>query len=94
MSAMLSDEKQTHLSHVILEYLQKSDEGQIKGDGVLALKEIKKILKSQMDLEQEIDRLIRKRLQSYSRKIHEGSPEWDILYQKTHEEELRKRNRG
>ena len=94
MSALLSDEKQTHLSHVILEWLQKSPEGHLKGDPVRALKEIKKSLKVHTDLEQEIDRLVRKRLQSYTRKIHEGSSEWDVLYQKTYEEELRKRHLG
>lgn len=94
MSPLLSDDKQTHLSHVILDCFQKSTEGRLKGDAVLALKEIKRTLKVHMDLEQEIDRLVRKRLQSYTRKIHEGSPEWDVLYQKTYGEELRKRHLG
>ncbi len=94
MSALLSDEKQTHLSHVVLECLQKSTEGHLRGDAVLALKEIKKILKAQMDLEQEIDRVVKKRLQSYSRGIYEGSSEWDVMYHKTYAEELRKRHLG
>ena len=29
-------------------------------------------------------------LQSYSRKIVEGSREWDLMYSKTYEEELQK----
>jgi hypothetical protein len=37
---------------------------------------------------------VRSRLQSYSRQIPEGSQEWDVLYQKTYEEELRKRKLG
>ena len=94
MSALLSDEKQTHLSHVILGCLQTSTEGRLKGEAVSVLREIKKTLKVHMELEQEIDRLVRKRLQSYTRKIHEGSSEWDVLYQKTYEEELRKRHLG
>ena len=94
MSALLSDEKQTHLSHVILECLQQSTEGHLKGDAVQALKEIKKALKVHVELEEEIDLRVRKRLQSYSRKIYEGSSEWDVLYQKTYGEELRKRNLG
>jgi len=94
MSALLSDEKQTHLSHVLLKCLQQSPDGHLKGDSVPALKEIKKVLKVHVEMEQEIDRLVRHRLQSYARKIPEGSPEWDVLYQKTHAEELRKRNLG
>jgi hypothetical protein len=32
-------------------------------------------------------------LASYSRRLIEGSPEWDVLYRKLFEEELRKRNK-
>ena len=94
MPVLLSDEKQTHLSHVILKTIQKSPECRLKGDGVLALREIKKILHAQMKLEQEIDRLVRHKLQSYARKIYEGSAEWEVLYQKAYDEELRKRRLG
>lgn len=94
MSALMSEEKQTHLSHMILKFFQTTTEGHLQGDAVLALKEIKKTLKVHMGLEQEIDGLVRKRLQSYSRTIHEGSSEWDVLYQKTYGEELRKRHLG
>ena len=91
MSTLLSDEKQTHLSHLILQCLQGSGEGKIIGDSTHALREIKRVLTAQMTLEQEIDQFVRSRLQSYSRHIPEGSSEWDVLYQKTYTEELRKR---
>ncbi|MCH8041709.1 MAG: DUF507 family protein [Nitrospinae bacterium] len=94
MAALFSEEKHSHLSHIILQYLQKSPQARIVGDPTLALREIKRILNSHIVLEQEIDTTIRNRLASYSRRIPEGSPEWDVLYQKIYGEELRKRKLG
>ena len=45
-------------------------------------------------MEEEIVKGVKARLQSYSRKIPEGSTEWDVLFRKTYAEELRKRNLG
>jgi len=42
-------------------------------------------------LEAEIDKKVRTKLASYSRQIVEGSPEWDVMYRKTAEEEQKKR---
>ena len=44
-----------------------------------------------MQAENEIEQEVRARLKSYSRQIPEGSQEWDVLYQKTYEEVLRKK---
>jgi hypothetical protein len=40
--------------------------------------------------EAEIDQKVKAKLASYSRGIVEGSAEWDVLYRKTFEEEVRK----
>ena len=90
---LFSEEKQTHLSHIILQSLQESPEAQIVGDPPKALREIKRVLAEHVAYEQDIDRVVRTRLASYSRPIPEGSSEWDILYQKTYEEELFRRKR-
>jgi len=94
MSSLLSDEKQTHLSHIILRCLQEADQAVVVGDPTFALREIKHVLSEHTRLEQEIDRLVRARLHSYSRPIPEGSQEWDVMYQKIYAEELRKRKLG
>lgn len=90
-SSLLSDDKQTHLAHVILSSLQKLPQAQMIGDSTQALREIKRILAEHMKVEEELVQKVRSRLQSYSRPIPEGSQEWDVLYQKTYAEELRKR---
>lgn len=69
-------------------------------DGVVALKstddirnEIVRILSDESRIEETIDAEVRKILGSYARPAPEGSPEWEILYQKTREEVYRRRFR-
>jgi hypothetical protein len=87
---MLSDDKVSHLSHVILLAVKKSPLVQVKSDDGRILKDIKRVLAGELAQESEIDRKVRTKLASYSRGIVEGSPEWDVLYRKTFEEESRK----
>jgi len=89
----LSDDKITHLSHVVLKGLierglvsPKVDEGQIR-------REIRRVIVRELKIADGIDEIVRKKLQSYSRKIYEGSAEWEILYNKFFEEESAKRGR-
>jgi hypothetical protein len=91
---ILSDDKQTHLAHVILSNLQGISQAKLMGDSSHALREVKRVLTEHMKAEEELVQKVRNRLQSYSRHIPEGSQEWDVLYHKTYEEELRKRKLG
>ena len=87
---MLSEDKVSHLAHVILGAVKKSPLVQVQSEDGRILKEIKRVLAGELAQEQEIDRKVRAKLGSYSRGIVEGSPEWDVLYRKTFEEESRK----
>ena len=91
MALLLSDEKQMHLSHVILGSLKNLEQASLVGDEAQALREIKKVIAEHMKVDAELEQKVRRRLESYSRPVPEGSQEWDVLYQKTFEEELRKR---
>jgi hypothetical protein len=90
---LLGDEKVTHLSHVILESLKKAPGVRLKGEEAHALREIKRVLASELAQEGELDRAARVRVASYSRPIIEGSQEWEVLYHKAREEEHRKRRK-
>ena len=90
---MLSDDKISHLSHVLLKGLIKrkliimnDEEGKIRA-------EIKRTIISELKIGEEIDSVVRKKLLSFSKKIAEGSPEWDVLYKKYFREEEIKRGR-
>jgi hypothetical protein len=87
---MLSEDKVSHLSHVILKAVKNSAAVKVKNDDERVLKEIKRVLATELAQEKEIDRKVKAKLASYSRGIVEGSTEWDVLYRKTFEEEMRK----
>ena len=87
---MLSEDKVSHLSHVILMVVKKSPLVQVKTEDGRILKEIKRVLAGELAQEQDIDRKVRAKLGAYSRGIVEGSPEWEVLYRKTFEEKSRK----
>lgn len=90
---MLSDDKILHLSHMLLKGLidrelitPVAEESRIRA-------EIKRSIITELKIGEEIDSTVRKRLQSFSKKLYEGSPEWEILYKKYFKEEEVKRGR-
>lgn len=91
---MLSEDKASHLSHIILQAVKKSPLVSMKGDDARVLKEIKRVLAAELVQEEGIDRKVRAKLSSYSRGIVEGSSEWDVLYRKTFDEEVKKHGKG
>jgi hypothetical protein len=91
---MLSEDKISHLSHVLLKGLIErnliepiDEEGKIRA-------EIKKTIISELKIGEEINAVVRKKLLSFSKKIAEGSPEWEVLYRKFFREEERKKGRA
>ena len=90
---MLSEDKVSHLSHVIFTAVKQHAGARVKSDDARLLKEIKRVLAAELAQEQEIDRKVKAKLASYSRGIIEGSNEWDVLYRKTFEEEMRKQTK-
>ena len=90
---MLSDDKILHLSHVLFKGLIDKQLIEPVEEEHKIRNEIKRSVISELKIGEEIDFLVRKRLQSFSKKIFEGSPEWEILYKKFFKEEERKRGR-
>jgi hypothetical protein len=91
--ALLTEDKISHLSHVILNCLKNTSLVQLKGEEEGALREIKRVLLSELAEEETIDRTVRGRLASYARPPIEGSSEWEVLYRKLLEEEQRRRRK-
>lgn len=87
---LLSEDKASHLSHVILTCVKKTAAGRFKGDDVHALREIKRVLAAELAEESAIDRAVRARLATYARPPVEGTSEWDVLYRKFKDEEQRR----
>ena len=90
----LSDDKVSHLTHVVLKGLIEKKALTLLAEDSEIRREIKRVIVKELKLTESIDEFIRKKLQSYSKKIPEGSPEWDLLYQKFFQEEAAKKGRG
>ncbi len=86
----LSEERISHISHLIIDGPYNDDLVDYSDDD-MALRETKRIITEYMKLDDEIDTLLREKLKSYSRGVQEGSREWDILYRKHYDEEMKKR---
>lgn len=87
----LSDDKITHLTHVILNGLIREKAVSLLKEEGIVRREIKRVIINEMKLAEDIDESVRRKLQSYSKKIYEGSPEWEVLYRKFFEEESAKK---
>lgn len=90
---MLSEDKISHLSHVLLKELTErgiisiaAEEGRIRA-------EIKRAIIGELKVGQDMDIAVRKKIQSFAKKVIEGSREWDILYKKFFREEEVKKGR-
>lgn len=89
----LSDEKISHLSHIIYKGLLDKKAIAPLSDDNLIRREIKRVIAEEVKVAKDIDALVQQKLRSYSKKIHEGSSEWEILYQKFFDEEAAKKGR-
>lgn len=88
---VLSEEKISHLAHLVQDGLEADKAIRCTGSQKEILRAIKQSLTEAVVLQDEVHEIVRQKLGSYKRKIVEGSSDWDILYEKTYQEELQKR---
>jgi hypothetical protein len=86
----LSDDKVSHLSHLLLAALQEYPDVDYRAEDNQVRLMVKEALVESLRTLDELEGKVNHTLQSYSRKIVEGSREWDLMYSKTYEEELQK----
>lgn len=90
----LSDDKVSHLTHIILKELTaKKAVKTLTEDGVIR-RAIRNVITKELKLAEDIDVKVSNKLQSYSKKVFEGTSEWDVLYQKFYDEEMSKKGRN
>lgn len=85
----LSREKINLLSHHVAERLAGIDEVEFIEDRNTIRLSVVDILTKWLKKEELLDAAARRKIDSQQRKIPEGSAEWEILYRKYYEEELR-----
>lgn len=89
----LSRDKIMHLSHLIVNALDDKELVTWLTDKNSLRMEIVNMMLEELSTEEEIDQEVKRILRSYKRKIIEGSREWDVMYQKTFEEQMKNRGR-
>ena len=87
----LSREKINLLSHQIAEKLASIDAVDFIEDRNTIRLAVVDTLMLWLKKEEEIDKAARQKIETQKRTIPEGSAEWDILYRKYYEEEMRSR---
>ena len=92
---MLTEDKISHLSHIMLNKLYDLDLIDLDEDEEAAIRrEIKRTIVGELKIGEEIDQIVRKKLLSFSKKLIEGSSEWEVLYKKYYREEEIKKGRA
>jgi len=86
----LSHEKIIQVSHRVMAAVEALDEVEIFEEPNTIRQEIVKILTDLMHEEEKVDEATKARILSQKRTIPEGSGEWEILYRKYYNDELRK----
>lgn len=84
----LSDNRISALARLVLRTL--ATEGEVVNERT-ALAESKRVLAEHFQRDDKIDEIVRRKIASLSRRVVPGSTEWDVLYRRYFEEELRKR---
>ena len=86
----ISRDKANKVAHVITDALAAMDEVEFVEDRNTIRLEVRKILEDLLNQEAKIDQSARQKIESQRRTILEGSQEWDILYRKYYNEEVKK----
>jgi len=88
----LSEERCSHLVHLIVDGLWKEDLVDYGNDEQAmraANRAMGKFVKECEDIHEDVN----KKISSLKRGVVEGSPEWDVLYSKYYEEEMQRRGK-
>lgn len=86
-----SEARRSHLAHAILKALEDDGLAAVEpGRDRWILSEIKKVFEREQALDVRIDAAVRRKIDSLSRQVPTGSPEWEVLYRKYYEEESRR----
>ena len=86
----VSRDKVNKVAHVVTDALADIAELDFIEDRNTIRLEVRKILEELLNQEEKIDQASRHKIENQKRTILEGSQEWDILYRKYYNEEVKK----
>ncbi len=83
-------DKVNKVAHVVADALAEMNEVDFVEDRNSIRLEIRRLMEELLNQEAKIDAAARQKIESQKRTILEGSQEWDILYRKYYNEEVKK----
>ena len=86
----ISRDKVNKVAHVVTDALAELKEVDFVEDRNTIRLEVRRLLEELLNQEARIDQSARLKIESQKRTILEGSQEWDILYRKYYNEEVKK----
>jgi hypothetical protein len=86
----VSRDKVNKVAHAVTEALAEVNELDFVEDRNTIRLEVRKIMEDLLNKEERIDQSARQKIESQKRTILEGSQEWDILYRKYYQEEVKR----
>lgn len=86
----VSRDKVNKVAHVVADALAEMNEVDFLEDRNSIRLEIRRLMEEVLNQEAKIDAAARQKIESQKRTILEGSQEWDILYRKYYNEEVKK----
>jgi uncharacterized protein len=86
----LSRDKLNKLAHTVTDALESAEGVKFIQDRNAVRLEVRRILEDVLKAEARIDAAARQKIDSQKRTILEGTQEWDILYRKYYNEEVKK----
>ena len=86
----LSRDKVNKLAHSVADALAEIDSVEFLEDRNTIRMEVRRLLEELLKEEEKIDLVARHKIENQKRTILEGTQEWDILYRKYYNEEVKK----
>ena len=86
----ISRDKVNKLAHTVADALANIDAVEFIEDRNTIRMEVRRLLEELLKAEELIDKAARQKIENQRRTIMEGSQEWDILYRKYYNEEVKK----
>jgi hypothetical protein len=87
---VISDDRLSHLASIIVDGIWKDDIVDYTDDD-MAMRMAKRAAAKFGQEMKDVDKKARDMVASLKRNVVEGSPEWDVMYQKYYEEEMQRR---
>ncbi len=84
-------ERMNQIAHRIRDMIMEDPQVEIYEEPNVIRNRIREILMEAVREEEEIDKEVRERIRSYSKRIVEGTPEWNHLYKRIYEDALKRR---